>query len=244
MAIAIDIEAQRRDEPAWGGLFYALDVAGILSATDGEFRGDSLDFGPRVVLGWGRRGFFGMEKNEYARNRAFIWFGGVITSRAIALLLSYGIRIGRIQDAHEYLRDATALEFPFAARRFWVASDGFSDAICTELDGLLVTAGRHGKIPFTELMHGRIGDPGDMEFGASGGEFATKWELAPGVVINPGVQSGAACVKGTRTPTYVLYGGYVAGESVESLSCWYELEHDQVKAALGWEERLAAVGSA
>lgn len=241
MAIAIDIEAQRRDEPAWLGLFYAGDVARILSATDGEIRGERLDLGPRAVHGWSRRGFFGMEKNEYARNRAFLWFGGVITCRSIALLLSYGIRIGRIKQAHEYLRVATGLDFPFASRSFWVGSDGFSDDVCSELDELVVTAGRHGGVPFTELMYERVGDPGDMEFDGSEGEYARNWEPVPGIVINPGVQTGAACVKGTRTPTYALYGCYVAGDAIDSLAYWFELGVNEVEVAIAWEERLAEV---
>ena len=67
------------------------------------------------------------------------------------------------------------------------------------------------------------------------------WEPTPGIVIDPEMQSGSPCIKGTRTPTYVLYGGYVHGDSVEALEAWYELEEDQVRTALGWGERLAAV---
>ena len=243
MVYTVDIEERRRAVPAWRGLFYADDVARWLSVTDAQMRGGRVDLGPRTVLDWGRRGFFGLEETgfEYARHPEFIRFGGVITSRAITLLLSHGVSIGQIQEAHDYLRDATALDFPFASRRFWNESDGFSDEVCSELDALVVTASDHGQIPFTELMYGRLGDPGDMEFGGPDDEFATKWEPTPGIVIDPGMQSGSPCIKGTRTPTYVLYGGYVHGDKVDALEAWYELEEDQVRTALGWEERLAAV---
>ena len=236
-----DARDTRRDEPAWRGLFYPSDVVRWLSVTDGAIRGEALNLGPRAVHGWSRRGFFGMERNEYERNRAFVRFGGVVTSRAIALLMSYGIRIGLIQDAHEYLRDATGLEFPFASRRFWAESNGFSDTVYSRLDELIVTANRHGQLPFTELMFERIGDPGDMEFGDTDGEFATVWEPVPGVVINPGVQTGAACVKGTRTPTYVLHGGYVAGDDVAGLAYAYCLSVAQVRTAIDWGMRLGVV---
>ena len=241
MVNSADARDTRRDEPAWRGLFYPSDVVRWLSVTDGAIRGEALNLGPRSVHGWSRRGFFGMEQNEYERNRAFVRFGGVITSRAIALLMSYGIRIGRIQEAHEYLRDATGLEFPFASRRFWAKSNGFTDTVCSKLDELIVTATRHGRLPFTELMFERIGNPGDIEFGDSDGEFATEWEPVPGVVINPGVQTGAACVKGTRTPTYVLYGGYVAGDDVAGLAYAYRLSIAQVRTAIDWGMRLGVV---
>lgn len=238
---SFDIHESGREEPAWSGLFYAGDVARLLSVTDDQIRGDHLDLGPRVVQGWSRRGFFEMEKNEYARHRAFISFGGVITARVITLLRSYGTRIGRIKQAHDYLRDEMGRQFPFASRTFWVESDGFSDEVYTKLDEFVVSASQHGQRPFTELLHGRIRGTDDMKFGASGGAFATNWEPAPGIVIDPGVQSGAACLKGTRTPTYALYGGYVAGDDVSGMADAYRLSEEQVHAAIAWEERLAHV---
>ena len=243
MAIAIDIETQRRDLPAWRGVFHPVDVVRWLSVTDCRIRGESLNLGPSSIHDWSGLGFFGMEasRSQYARYPEFIRFGGVITSRAVALLLSHGVRLARILDAHEYLQDATGLDFPFASRGFWVGTDGFSDDVYAGLDEFVMTEVRLGGVPFTELMYERIGDPGDMEFGDSEGEFATKWEPMPGIVINPGVQSGAACVKGTRTPTYALYGCYVAGDGIDSLSHWFELGVNEVEVAIAWEERLAAV---
>ena len=242
MVYSIDIHEHGRDQPAWRGLFYAGDVRRLLSVTDGRIRGESLELGPRAVNGWSRRGFFGMEKNEYARHRAFIRFGGVITARVIALLRSYGTRIGRIREAHEYLRDETGRQFPFASRGFWVESDGFSEEVYSKLDELVVTASRHGQIPFTELLHKQVGDPGDMEFDDAERGLAANWEPVPGIVIDPGVQSGAACLKGTRTPTHVIHGGYVAGDDVAGLADGYRLSQEQVAAAIDWDERLDSQG--
>lgn len=241
MVYSINIHERGQDEPVWRGLFYASDVVRLLSATDRGIRGEQIEIGDRAVQGWSRRGFFGMEKSRYAHHRAFVRFGGVITSRVIALLMSYGTTVARIDEAHEYLRDATGLEFPFASRKFWVESAGLSKEVHSELDDLVVTASKFGQLPFTELLYGRIEYPDDMEFDDSEDAFATKWEPMPGVVIDPRVQSGAACVKGTRTPTQVLYGGYEAGEGVSSLAYWYELDESQVETAIKWETQLAAV---
>ena len=241
MVYSIDIHGQDRDDPVWRGLFYAGDVVRLMSVTDDAIRGERVKIGARSVHGWSRRGFFEMEKSRYAHHRSFIRFGGVITSRVIALLLSYGTRVGRVLDAHEYLRVATGQEFPFASRQFWVESAGLSKEVHSELDELVVTASKFGQQPFTELLYRRIDYLDDMEFDDSEHEFATKWEPAPGVVIDPRVQSGAACVKGTRTPTRVLYRGHEAGEDVGSLAYWYELEEGQVATAINWEKRLAAV---
>ena len=241
MVNSADTRERQRDEPAWRGLFYPSDVVRWLSVTDGAIRGEALNLGPWAVHGWSRRGFFGMERNEYERNRAFVRFGGVITARVIALLRSYGTRIGRIREAHDYLRDETGRQFPFASREFWVESDGFSEEVYSKLDELVVTASRHGQIPFTELLHKQVGDPGDMEFDDARRGLAANWEPVPGIVIDPGVQSGAACLKGTRTPTHVIHGGYVAGDDIAGLTDGYRLSQEQVEAAIDWEERLAAV---
>ena len=241
MVYSIDIHEHGRDEPAWRGLFYAKDVVRLMTVADDTIRGQRIGIGSRAVQGWSKRGFFGMEKNEYARNRAFIRFGGVITSRVIALLKSYGTRIGRIEAAHEYLRKATGQEFPFASRKFWVESAGLSEEVHSELDTLVVTASKFGQLPLTELLYGEIDYPDDMEFDDSGDEFAVKWEPETGIVIDPLVQSGAACLKGTRTPTHVIHGGYIAGDDIAGLADGYRLSPEQVEAAIDWEERLAAV---
>ena len=241
MVYSVDIEERRRAVPAWRGLFYARDVVRLMSVTDDAIRGQQIGIGSRAVQGWSRRGFFGLEKNEYDKNRAFIRFGGVITSRVIALLKSYGTRIGRIEAAHEFLRKATGQEFPFASRKFWVESAGLSKEVHSELDTLVVTASKFGQLPLTELLYGEIDYPDDMEFDDSEDEFAAKWEPVPGIVIDPGVQSGAACLKGTRTPTHVIHGSYVAGDEVAGLEDGYRLSQEQVEAAIDWEERLAAV---
>ena len=240
MVYSIDIHEHGRDEPAWRGLFYASDVVSLMSATDDGIRGQQIGIGSRAVQGWSRRGFFGLEKNEYDKNRAFMRFGGVITSRVIALLKSYGTRIGRIEAAHKYLRKATGQEFPFASRKFWVESAGLSEEVHSELDTLVVTASKFGQLPLTELLYGEIDYPDDMEFDDSDDEFAVKWEPVPGIVIDPLVQSGAACLKGTRTPSNAIYGGYLAGDDVAGLADGYKLSEQQVLQAIDWERRLKA----
>lgn len=241
MVYSIDIHERERSDPVWRGLFYAGDVVRLLSATDDAIRGERKEIGGRAVQGWSRRGFFKTEKNEFDKNRAFVSFGGVITSRVIALLKSYGTRIGRIEVAHTYLQEATGQEFPFASRKFWIESAGLSKEVHSELDELVVTSSKFGQLPFTDLLYGLIEYPDDMEFDDSEDEFAVKWEPSPGIVIDPDVQSGASCLKGTRTPTHAIYGGYVAGDDVAGLADGYRLNESQVRRAIDWEARLVVV---
>ena len=220
------------------GVYHMEDVANLLNATDSGIRGRAYCVMPSTVHGWGRSGFFGVEKDEYARNRSFARFGGVVTSRMVALLRSYGVSLERVKLAHDFLRDETGLVNPFASRRFWVETQDLSSHVYTELNKHIVTASRHGQMTFTRLLYGEIEYPDDMDFDDSVHQLARTWNPVPGIVINPLVQSGAACLAGTRTPTYALYGSYVAGDSVPSISQWYELDQEQVETAIEWEKRL------
>ena len=49
---------------------------------------------------------------------------------------------------------------------------------------------------------------------------------------DPRIQGGAACVPGTRLPTYCLVGCYVAGDSVEAVADWFETPVAAVRQAI------------
>lgn len=236
--MAYSVEIGDRAGVLRGGLFYLSDVASFLTAADRRYRGSEIQLGPPRLSGWSRRGFFRIDTNEYERNKRFTDWGGLITCRMIALLASYGIRIDRIRDAHEYLQETTGLEYPFTSRRFWSESQDASSEVYAELDRLVVTASRFGQLPFTGVLNGPIGKVNDMEFDSSDDELVVMWQPSPGVVIRPGFQTGAPCIAGTRTPTWALYGSYVAGDSVEDIAFCYRLRQDQVRTAIDWEERL------
>lgn len=158
----------------------------------------------------------------------------------VALLLSFGIRIGKIEIAHRYLVGETGFEYPFASRKFWVETPGESHEVRAELDRHIVTASRFGQLPFTRLLAGPIGEIDDMRFDDTNDGWVAHWEPAPGIRINPRIQTGAPCLVGTRTPTYALYGCHIAGDSIEDIAYCYDLTEDQVNSAVRFERRLAA----
>ena len=238
--MAYSVEIARRRGSLWSGLFYLDEVANLLSITDATRYGSRFQVSGSKLSGLSRRGFFGLEKNEYERNKSFMDFGGVVTSRMVALLLSYGIRIGKIETAHRYLISATGFEYPFASRKFWVETPGESHEVHAELDRLIVTASQHGQLPFTRLLAGPIGEIDDMGFDDSVDQWVAHWEPSPGIRIDPRIQTGAPCLAGTRTPTYALYGCHVAGDSVEDIAYCYNLTQDQVNRAVHFEQRLTA----
>ena len=238
MAYSVEIAGRRGS--LWSGLFYLDEVANLLSITDATRYGSSFQVSSSRLSGLSRRGFFGLEKNEYERNKSFMDFGGVVTSRMVALLLSYGIRIGKIETTHRYLISATGFEYPFASRKFWEETPSESHEVHAELDRLIVTASQHGQLPFSRLLAGPIGEIDDMGFDDTEHGWVDHWEPAPGIRIDPRIQTGAPCLAETRTPTYALYGSFVGGDSVKDIAFWYDLSEDQVRTAIEWERRQAS----
>ena len=234
-----DTPSRPREASVLRGVYYMQEVANLVNATDSRIRGRAFCVQAATVRGWGRRGFFGVAQDEFARNRSFIRFGGLITSRMVALLRSYGVALERIQQAHTYLKCETGLTSPFTSRRFWIETQDSPGHLYAELDKLVVTASKHGHLTFTQLLFGEIEYPNDMEFEDTEHELVKTWNPVPGIVINPLKQSGAPCLAETRTPTYTLHGCHVAGDSVEDIAFWYDLSEDQVQTAIQWEERMA-----
>ena len=220
------------------GLYYLDEVSRFLRATDLSARGDEVSLSTQQITGWSRRGFFRLQKDKFERNKRFMQFPHLITSRMIAILRSYGISIQRIQRAHGYLQDETELRHPFATNTVWTEDADRSSHIYTEIDKIFVAADESGQMPFEELLSKKIVKVANMTFDED--TRAVSWEPSPGVVIDPQFLSGAPCIKGRRIATEMVYGMYTAGDPIELIEDWYELEVEQIKAAISWEKTLAA----
>lgn len=217
------------------GIYYLNDATRYLRVADQAARGDIVSLSPRRIAGWGRRRFFTLEKNEFARHRSFIQFPHLITGRMIALLLSYGVDIADIVEAHEYLRQATGHHFPFATSRLWTDDpDGLH--IYAEINSVLVTADRFGQRPFEELLETKIVETSNMVFNDFG--VAVSWNPSPGVEIHPRFLSGAPRLEGRRIKTDQIAGMLKAGTSREDVKWWLEIDEAEIDAALRWEDAL------
>ncbi len=225
------------NDDAPSGIYYLKDVSRYLRVTDLAVRGVEVSLSPQQISGWGKRDFFNLKKNEFERNQSFVEFPHLITSRMIALLLSYDIKIHRIVAAREYVRSETGARFPFATKTFWIEDSEVPIHIYTMIDEILVAADESGQMPFRGLLETRIVNAVNMDFDDNG--VASNWEPLDGVLIDPEVHSGSPCIKGTRIATAMIYGMHVAGETDEFLMDWYTLTETQVRAAIRWERALA-----
>ena len=220
------------------GLYYLDEVCRFLRATDLSARGGEVSLSSQQISGWSRRGFFDLRKDRFERNRRFMQFPHLITSRMIAILRSYRISIQQIQRVHDYLQAETGARHPFATSTVWTEDAEDSSHIYAEIDKIFVAADESGQMPFEELLTRRIVKVANMEFDEDA--RAVSWEPWPGVVIDPRFHSGAPCIKGRRIATEMVYGMYMAGDPIEVIEDWYELDVDQIKASISWEKTLAA----
>ena len=219
------------------GLYYLKDVVRYLRATDLAARGDKLPLSHRLVAGWGRRGLITLAKNQFERNRSYIQYPHLITSRMIALLMSYEIRIERIVEAHKYLRDETGDTFPFATRILWT-DDPAAQHIYAKIDDIFLAADRSGQIPFRELLETKIVTTSNMVFDERG--MAVSWDPYPGVEMNPNFLSGAPRIKGRRIHTEQIAGMVANGTSKEDVMWWLGISESQFEDARLWERTLQA----
>ena len=70
--------------------------------------------------------------------------------------------------------------------------------------------------------------------------IAKSWEPSSGVVLEPTVQFGAPCIKGTRIPTRTVAGMIEAGDSPEYVAQTYGQPMEAIEEACEWERRLRA----
>ena len=220
------------------GLYYLDEVSRFLRATDLSARGDGeVSLSTQQITGWSRRGFFNLQKDKFERNKRFMQFPHLITSRMIAILRSHGISIHRIQRAHDYLQNETGLRYPFATSAVWTEDAERSSHIYAEIDKIFVAADESGQMPFEDLLNKRIVKVANMAFDED--TRAVSWEPSPGVVIDPQFLSGAPCIKGRRIATELIYSRRMDGDSIEFLEECYQITAGQIQSAVAWETSLA-----
>lgn len=63
-------------------------------------------------------------------------------------------------------------------------------------------------------------------------------EIAPKIVINPEIQGGRPVLKGTRIPVDLILGKIAGGMTFEELMKEYDLEKEDILAALNYAARV------
>ena len=224
------------DEPsapsAFGGIYDVPEAARYLRATSRW--GEARPLNSASLIRWIRRGRAAPELAGVPGRKLLLGFEDLISMRVITALLASGVGWREIRKTERWLRETRGAPWPFAMEFLWT---GQGD-VFAEWAERLVSGSRNGQAALNLLWTYLI-PVNDLAFSDESG-LAISWEPFAGVVLEPQVQFGAPCVKGTRIPTRTVSGMIEAGDSPEWVAKAYEISIGEVQAAYDWESLLRA----
>ena len=211
------------------GIYEAGEASRLISATLRQ--STPLNISSRKVIYWIRRGLVENNLVELPGRDLLLSFEDVISMRVIAALRAAGVKFPKIYEAEKWLRKTTGHSRPFATEMLWTEkSDVFVD-----MKRQLVAASRSGQFAFQILEEYLIPIHG-IVFNKK--HVAERWEPCNNISLDPLIQFGTPCIKGTRIPTKTLWGMIMAGDSIEYVAKACRLSVDLVKDAIDWENGL------
>jgi uncharacterized protein (DUF433 family) len=104
--------------------------------------------------------------------------------------------------------------------------------------GNLLNASKQGQLAFSEVMSEYLSriDRDTLKAPSALYPFVPNKPQSKVVTIRPGVSSGVPTITGTGISIPILFGRYIAGDSIEEMAEDYELPTEQVKDAIAYIE--------
>jgi len=189
----------------------------------------------RNLIRWIRTGLTSPELKQVPGKELLMSFEDLISMRVIAVLRSLGVSWPRIRRAEQWMRQQTGYRRPFAVERVWTETrDVFAD-----FPGGFVAASRGGQLTLAGLLDQYLQPVQDMTFIRHNGVYvAATWTPHDSILINPLIQFGEPCIRGTRIRTRVIWQMLKGGDSISYLVRAFKLSEQQIDRALEWENRL------
>ena len=189
----------------------------------------------RNLIRWIRVGLTSPELTTVPGKELLIGFEDLISLRVVAMLRALGVSWKKIHKAEIWLREQTGYVRPFAVERVWTET---TDVFANFHEGFVV-ASRGGQLAFTQILGEYLSSVQDMMFVPPNGvRVADSWTPHEDVLINPRVQFGEPCVKGTRIRTRVVDELLSGGDTISYIMRSFELMEQQIFHVLEWEDRL------
>ena len=186
------------------------------------------------LIRWIRRGIASPELVTLSGKELLIAFEDLISIRIVAALRAVGVGWWEIDRTEQWLRQETGHQRPFATEYLWTGQG----QIYVEWTQQLISASRSGQLALSIVKEFLIPIHGLVFSEVT--HVATSWEPVDGIILQPRVQFGTPCVKGTRIPTRSIFGMIEAGDSFELVAQAYGLSQQEVRGAYDWESRLRA----
>ena len=184
------------------------------------------------LIRWIRRGLASPDLVGLSGTELLIAFEDLISMRVVAALRAVNVSWSEIDKTEGWLRKETGSKRPFATEYLWTGQG----QVFVDWTERLVSASRNGQLALGILKEYLIPIHGLVFSGET--HVATSWEPLDGIVLEPQIQFGAPCVKGTRIPTRAISGMIEAGDSPEWVAQAYKISKGEVQAAYDWESRL------
>lgn len=215
--------------PSSLGSYSILDATIFIYATTPEKA--KFPINTRHLYHWTKDGLAGGYLKGIKNRDLFLNFRDLISLRIIAAMRSQGIKHREIIIAERELKKVFGWEYPFAMSDFWVAKPD----IYMRIQGVLLSVSKHLQYTFDCINEYLIPVHG-LTFDLFG--MSSTWTPHKDVLLNPEIQYGSPCIAGTRVPTEVIWSFSDAGDSVDTISFMYGLQHSQIENAIEWETVL------
>ena len=216
--------------PSPQGIYDVPEAARYLRATSHAeelYPGSS-----RKLIGWIRRGLASPDLPDVEGRELLIEFEDLVSMRVVAALRAVGVSWREIRATNQWLRDETGHARPFATEFLWTGQG----QLFVEWTERLISGSRNGQVAF-ELLREYLIPVHGLKFDSLS-QVAISWEASRGVFLEPEIQFGAPCIKGTRIPTRTIVGMIEAGDSPHWVAQAYGISPEEVQAARDWESRL------
>lgn len=189
----------------------------------------------RNLIRWVRVGLTSPELRSTKGTELLIGFEDLISMRVISILRSLGVSWNSIHRAEKWLRDQTGYPRPFAVERVWTETEN----VFAEFHDTFVAATRHGQLAFPIMLGQYLRPVEDMSFQRHNGvNVANSWNPHKDVLIDPEIQFGEPCIKGTRMRTRIVWEYLQSGDTQQHLMRAFDLSEIQLNHAVEWEQRL------
>ena len=158
--------------------------------------------------------------------------------RFIDAFLKAGVSWQLLRRAHGIARERYGIEHPFCTRRFVTDGSHIIEEIASDPSDLAYEEVIQGQRVFPKVIKQFLRD---LEF-SENDELVRWWPLgtARSIVLDPQRQFGQPIVAKAGVSTEILQAAAKAGQSVEEIADWYELDSGAVKDAIEFETTLAA----
>ena len=224
------VQMENAPSQVWRGIYDPPEAARYIRASRNADNVYALD--STKLRRWMRRSLSNPERTESGGQDLLINFDELISMRVVAALRSAGVKWSEIDATDRWLQARLGLRYPFATEIVW-AGQG---ELFAQWDHQLVSASRYGQLAL-DLLREHLRPFHGLTFDTDT-HMAILWEPMDGIVLEPLIQFGAPCIKGTRIPARTVGGMVKAGDSAEWVAQAFEIDLASVQAACDWEGRL------